>query len=329
MTPVGMPRVSAVAGLLAALAVGCAAPAPLADDDRPPLPPVPAQIYVTGPVAEDAEDKSKGVKFSLRVMSISIEISGPRMNPVFQVIEVLGPQGVLLVELAVPPGPDRLVEAIGYSGPRGEGQEIYRGTVLNVTIPPQGGIQVPVPMQIVGGLPPEISVDLPKWATDSEALLQGFVNPNGVETEIVFEWGPTPQLGQATAPIRTLPAVNDQRVEARLTGLTSASTYFYRMRARGAAGQSETEVRYFKSQPAEGETFMRDLIHIQVRPGLKRDQVDQAVGRYHALVLESSIDNYILKYTGGKPISDIVHAMNEDANFQFAQVMPFFSRLKK
>jgi hypothetical protein len=328
MTPERLRRVAAA--LCLALWTGaCAAPAPVVEDDRPPLPPVPVQIYVTGPVPEEAADKSKGVKFSLRVMSISIEISGPRMNPVFQVIDVLGPQGVLLVDVPASPGPDRLVEAIGYSRPRGEGQEIYRGTVLNVNIPPQGGIQVPVAMQIVGGLAPEVSVDLPKWATESEALLQGFVNPNGVETEVVFEWGTTPALGQTTAPIKTLPAVNDQRVEARLTGLASASTYFYRMRATGRAGKSETEVRYFKSQPAEGESFMRDLIHIQVRPGLKRDQVDQVVGRYGAFVLESSIDNYILKYTGSKSISDVVHAMNEDAAFQFAQVMPFFSRLKK
>ncbi len=322
-------RLSALARIVGACAwLSACAEAPVAEKITPELPPVAVQLLISGPIPEGSLDKSRGVRFSLKVRSILVEASGLNMRPVQKVFDITGTEGFLIVAMGVPPGPQRSFEATGFTGYEGKGQELYHGSTLDLNIQNRPGAQVPIPMGIVGGLPPDTVVDLPKWASADEALLQGLVNPNGFETNVNFEWGPTPQLGKALAPIKLLPAVSDQKVEAKMSGLTSASTYFYRLSATNKGGTTQTEMRYFKTQPAPEETFMRDLIHIKVKPGMKRDAVETIAKRYQATILEQSIDNFILKYLGTRPVNEVVHTMNDDEQLVFAQVLPFHSKLK-
>jgi uncharacterized repeat protein (TIGR03803 family) len=67
--------------------------------------------------------------------------------------------------------------------------------------------------------------------TPSSAVLRGTVNPNGSATQIVFEWGTTPSLGNVT-PIQNIAAGSTAvSFNAPLSGLTPQTTYYFRVRA--------------------------------------------------------------------------------------------------
>jgi hypothetical protein len=69
------------------------------------------------------------------------------------------------------------------------------------------------------------------------ALLKGVVDPESTSiTGCEFEFGTTPALGQS-APCNLLPAGEGfQKVQARLTGLSPATKYFYRLAATNSFG---------------------------------------------------------------------------------------------
>src|SRR5262249_40407431 len=70
------------------------------------------------------------------------------------------------------------------------------------------------------------------------AVLKGNVNREGAElTDCVFEYGPTPALGQEIPCTRTTGHNEDfVKVRARVTGLTPNTSYVYRVRATNAFG---------------------------------------------------------------------------------------------
>lgn len=69
------------------------------------------------------------------------------------------------------------------------------------------------------------------------ALLKGVVNPESTSiTECDFEFGTTPALGQ-DAPCNLLPSGEGfQKVQARVTGLSPSTKYFYRLAATNSFG---------------------------------------------------------------------------------------------
>ncbi len=84
--------------------------------------------------------------------------------------------------------------------------------------------------------------------TETAAILHGSLDPTGVETtECRFEWGTTTSYGNS-APCAEGNAFNEPKdVSAELTGLTSATTYHYRLVAVNADGESQGEDRSFST----------------------------------------------------------------------------------
>lgn len=74
-------------------------------------------------------------------------------------------------------------------------------------------------------------------AGETEASLDGTVDPDGEATKYLFEWGPDTKYGQTTAE---LPLSGEDHtghaVSAKLTGLAPATTYHYRLVAKNASG---------------------------------------------------------------------------------------------
>jgi len=73
--------------------------------------------------------------------------------------------------------------------------------------------------------------------TSSGATLNGIVNPNDLSTTVTFEWGETTAYGsQITADQSPLTGTSSTPVSANLTGLSTNTTYHYRVSATNSAG---------------------------------------------------------------------------------------------
>ena len=81
--------------------------------------------------------------------------------------------------------------------------------------------------------------------TTSSAKVTGTVNPGGAATAYHFEYGTTTSYGISTDPNDAGAGNADLGVSANLTGLTSQTTYHYRLVAGGVNGQDRT----FKTGP--------------------------------------------------------------------------------
>ena len=72
--------------------------------------------------------------------------------------------------------------------------------------------------------------------SETEATLEGSVDPEGQVTEYSFEYGTDSSYGQATA-VKSLPADNvNHAVTMRLTGLTPGTEYHFRLVAKNPVG---------------------------------------------------------------------------------------------
>jgi hypothetical protein len=78
------------------------------------------------------------------------------------------------------------------------------------------------------------------------ALLKGVVDPRGTDlTECIFEYGTTPALGQQV-PCNTVPAgEGDVKVTARVSGLSPATSYVYRVVATNSFGTDYSGEEHF------------------------------------------------------------------------------------
>ena len=84
--------------------------------------------------------------------------------------------------------------------------------------------------------------------TGSGATANASVNPKGLQTTYYFKYGPTTSYGKRT-PTRSLAAgTTAQAVSAALTGLTSGTTYHYRVVATNALGTTTGGDRSFKTK---------------------------------------------------------------------------------
>jgi len=87
--------------------------------------------------------------------------------------------------------------------------------------------------------------------TSTTATLNGSVNPNGLQTNYWFVWGTDPNLTNPASthetPMQGIAAgtFTTQPVNAPLSGLTVATTYYFRVVARNAAGESQGIIRNF------------------------------------------------------------------------------------
>jgi phosphodiesterase/alkaline phosphatase D-like protein len=81
----------------------------------------------------------------------------------------------------------------------------------------------------------------------TSATLNGNVNPNGLATDAWFEWGTSPSLvTYNTSSSRALGAGTDTLpVMATLSGLSSETTYYYRVAASNSTGQANGSIASF------------------------------------------------------------------------------------
>jgi uncharacterized protein YkwD len=97
----------------------------------------------------------------------------------------------------------------------------------------------------------------------TSATLNGNVTPNGLATTAWFEWGTNPTLASyASTPAQSLGSgTTSQVVSAALPGLSTGTTYYYRVAANNATGTSRGTIASFtpiSSQPDPGVVDIRD-----------------------------------------------------------------------
>jgi Fibronectin type III domain len=82
---------------------------------------------------------------------------------------------------------------------------------------------------------------------ETEATLQGTVNPGGEATEYFFEYGTDTHYGQKTEKATLLASGGNQGVSATLKGLTPGTEYHFRLVAKNNQGPAEGLDRSFKT----------------------------------------------------------------------------------
>ena len=87
-----------------------------------------------------------------------------------------------------------------------------------------------------GPIAPTVATGSATGLNETEATLEGSVDPEGEATEYSFEYGTNSSYGNATA-IKSLPADNlNHTVTTRLTGLTPGTEYHFRLAVKNPLG---------------------------------------------------------------------------------------------
>lgn len=100
---------------------------------------------------------------------------------------------------------------------------------------------------------PTVATGTATKVTDTTAVLNGDVTPNGRATDYVFTYGPTTAYGNSTAPHSAGSGTRLRDVSQAIKGLTPGTVYHYRISALSAGGSSAGSDRTFTTtghQPA-------------------------------------------------------------------------------
>ncbi len=101
---------------------------------------------------------------------------------------------------------------------------------------------------LAAGIAPTVTTGSPSNISTTSATLTGTVNPNGSSTSVVFQYGTSTSYGnQATATQSPVTGSSAVSVSALLTGLSSGTTYHYRVVATNSAGTSNGSDQTFIS----------------------------------------------------------------------------------
>ena len=97
--------------------------------------------------------------------------------------------------------------------------------------------------------PPMVATGTPTLVSwSSSATLKGTVNPNGLATTYVFQWGRTTSYGNDTAVTSAGSGTGNVNASAGITGLRSYTVYHYRLVATNSAGATYGEDKSFKTK---------------------------------------------------------------------------------
>ena len=99
---------------------------------------------------------------------------------------------------------------------------------------------------------PTVVTNAASSVTTTGGVLNGGVNPNGLATNGWFEWGTSPTLASfsSTSTQALGSGTTSQAVSATLSGLTSGTTYYFRVAASNSAGTSKGSIASFTTLPA-------------------------------------------------------------------------------
>jgi hypothetical protein len=95
---------------------------------------------------------------------------------------------------------------------------------------------------------PTVATGAATAETQTSAVLNGVVNPNGAKTTYYFQWGTTQLLGQTTKAGSTNSGTKNVSVKSTAAGLTPGTVYYYRLVASNSSGTSTGQTRSFKTQ---------------------------------------------------------------------------------
>ena len=80
----------------------------------------------------------------------------------------------------------------------------------------------------------------------TDATLNGSVNPNGFITTVEFEWGSTTAYGNTVTAVQSpVTGTSAQNVSAAISGLQSSATYYYRVKAANAVDEAAGNQGFF------------------------------------------------------------------------------------
>jgi plastocyanin len=105
-----------------------------------------------------------------------------------------------------------------------------------------------------GPAAPVVSTGSPTAVGETEATLNGTVNPSEQETSYFFEYGTTTADGDKTAEGSAGSGASPVAKSATVTGLTPSTTYHFRLVAENATGTSHGIDRTFKTAGPEEPT---------------------------------------------------------------------------
>jgi phosphodiesterase/alkaline phosphatase D-like protein len=102
-------------------------------------------------------------------------------------------------------------------------------------------------LSFLPGAAPTVTTLAATEVGETGATLNGNVNPNGLSTDAWFEWGTSASLATFdTSSAQALGAGTDsQSVMATLSGLSSGTTYYYRVAASNATGPANGSIASF------------------------------------------------------------------------------------
>jgi hypothetical protein len=107
--------------------------------------------------------------------------------------------------------------------------------------------------------PPTIEAQEAEGVGQTEASIRSEVNPNGFDTDVHVEYGPTTSYGASTAALSIGSGATPQSATQRITGLQISTTYHYRVVASNSQGVpvDGPDETFTTSPPAriEGESF--------------------------------------------------------------------------
>jgi len=97
----------------------------------------------------------------------------------------------------------------------------------------------PAPKPAPAPRPPSVYTGTFPQPSTSAATLKGSVNPHGVDTSYVFQYGTTTAYGAQTSPASVGSGTATVQVSQQITGLQPGTTYHYRIVATSAAGSTD------------------------------------------------------------------------------------------
>jgi hypothetical protein len=109
-----------------------------------------------------------------------------------------------------------------------------------------------VPAVARAASPPSATTGAASSVTQSSATVSGTVDPQGMATTYRFEYGTSSSYGLQTADVDAGSGTGAVDASANLTGLTSDTTYHYRLVATNAAGVTRGSDRTLKTDARPG-----------------------------------------------------------------------------
>ena len=121
----------------------------------------------------------------------------------------------------------------------------------------------------------DVSTGLVKGLAPTEATLTGSLDPDGIDTHYLFEWGKSTSYDEKTALVDAGSGNEAVQAQATLTGLSPNTLYHYRLVGSDSFGTTSGADGHFttsgppriESQPTSGLEHDAAIIHAKVDPG--------------------------------------------------------------